>query len=229
MKKIFVLAVMAMFTLASQAQIVSSRSSRITTTTTQKNYENFSTIYLQYNPLKIKGDDVFDESVTGFSLGYNYAISLSQSVPVYLEPGIGLQYSHLSKDKNRERERLERKYNMFSAKVPVSLLYKFDIANSEFSIVPNAGIDFRVNIIGKYKYEYSYGNESKSKSYNLFSEDDMKDEKWNRFQVGWHVGVNFMYANKFLLGASYGTDFSKIQDDDNVKVSTFSLTLGYCF
>ena len=224
MKKIFVLAVMAMFTLASQAQIVSSRSSRVTTTTTQKNYENFSTIYLQYNPITMKYDDGDSETLTGVSLGFNHAFSLSQSVPLYLEPGIGLQYAFLSKDKERRKD----KWNMFSAKIPVSLLYKFDIANSEFSIVPNAGIDFRVNIIGKYKREYTDGSGS-DKSYKLFSEDDMKGDKWNRFQVGWHVGVNFMYANKFLLGASYGTDFSKMADEDNLKARTFSLTLGYCF
>ncbi|MBQ8715737.1 MAG: porin family protein [Prevotella sp.] len=224
MKKIFVLAIMAMITLASQAQIVSSRSSRVTTTNTLKNYENFSTIYLQYNPISIKDNDGDTESFTGFSLGYNHAFSLSQSVPLYLEPGLGIQYAFHSKDRSNSKV----KYNMFSTKIPVSLLYKFDIANSEFSIVPNAGIDFRINLFGKYKREYT-SDERSDKSLNLFSEDDMGDGKWNRFQIGWHVGVNFMYANKFLLGASYGTDFSKIQDEDELKVRTFSLTLGYCF
>ncbi len=215
MKKYFVLAIMAMFTLASQAQIVSSRSSRVTTT--QGLYEDYSTLYLQWNPSSFKEDDE-SESFNGFSAGYNHAFSLSQSIPLYLEAGLGVQYSHWSK----ERSGYEITLNMLSAKVPVSLAYKFDIPNSEFSIVPNVGLDFRFNIIGRMKVKSSYGDES----WSVFSDDDMGDDAWKRFQVGWHIGANFMYKS-LLLGASYGTDFSEIAED--AKVHTASITLGYCF
>ncbi len=45
---------------------------------------------------------------------------------------------------------------------------------------------------------------------NLFSDskENMgdKDLTWNRFQMGWHVGVGFQYK-PFYLGVHYGTDF----------------------
>lgn len=222
MKKIFVFAIMAMFTLATQAQIVSSRSSRITTTGSVGNYDGWNTIYLQWNPSSFSQEIGSSESFTGFSLGYNHAFSLTQSIPLYVEAGIGVQYSFWDGVFYGINN---CKIKLLSAKVPVSLMYKFDIPNSTISIVPNAGLDMRFNILGKLK------NDDLNRTLDLFDKDDMKygdvDISWNRFQIGWHVGVNFMFNNQFLVGASYGTDFSEIAK--NSKVHTGSITLGYCF
>ena len=237
MKKIFVLAIMAMFTLASQAQIVSSRSSRITTTTTQGLYEDYNTIYLQWNPSSFSSDKMSSKSFNGFSAGYNHAFSLSQALPLYVEAGLGAQFSIWSD----EIDDVDVKIHMVSAKIPVSFSYKWDIPNSSFSIIPNVGLDFRFNIVGKFKIDYpdeylEYYGKNVQDSYNLFDKDDMDKigkvlvgdkDTWNRFQVGWHIGVNFMYNNTFMLGASYGTDFSEIAKD--CKIRTGSITLGYCF
>ena len=67
------------------------------------------------------------------------------------------------------------------------------------------------------------------KDVNLFNKDDMgsDDKTWNRFQVGWHIGLNVRINNQFLVGASYGTDFSEIVK--KVKIHTASITVGYCF
>ena len=227
MKKLFVFAIMAMFTLATQAQIVSSRSSRITTTGSVGdyavgNYDGWSTIYLQWNPSSFSQEIGSSESFTGFSVGFNHAFSLTQSIPLYVEAGIGVQYSFWDGTYLRIPD---CKIKLLSAKVPVSLMYKFDIPNSTISIVPNAGLDMRFNILGKLK------NDDLNVTLDLFDKDDMKygdvDISWNRFQIGWHVGVNFMFNNQFLVGASYGTDFSEIAK--NSKVHTGSITLGYCF
>ncbi len=50
---------------------------------------------------------------------------------------------------------------------------------------------------------------------------------WNRIQVGWHIGLNARINDQFLIGASYGTDFSEITQ--KVNIHTASLTVGYCF
>lgn len=226
MKKFFVFAIMAIFTLATQAQIVSSRSSRITTTGSVGDYsKGWNTIYLQWNPSSFSQEVGSSESFTGFSIGYNHAFSLTQSIPLYVEAGVGVQYSFWD---GVYRKMPDCKIKLLSAKVPVSLMYKFDIPNSTISIVPNAGLDLRFNILGKLKNDELEEFYKKS-SFNLFDEDDMMgdDYTWNRFQIGWHVGVNFMFNNQFLVGASYGTDFSEIVK--NSKVHTGSITLGYCF
>lgn len=234
MKKIIVLAIMAMFVTASQAQIVSSRSSRVTTTKTIGNYEGWNTVYLQWNPSTFSPKNGDSESFTGFSAGFNHAFSVSQSIPLFVETGIAAQYSFWSKSDKYHGVDIEYKINILSAKVPVSLMYKWDIPNSSIAIVPNAGLDLRFNIIGKLKGEASYEGKTESESISLFDDDEMKEkgssfggEAWKRFQIGWHVGVNAIFAEKFLVGFSYGTDFMDIVKD--VKINTASVTLGYCF
>lgn len=72
------------------------------------------------------------------------------------------------------------------------------------------------------------------------SEDAMgdKDATWNRFQMGWHVGVGFQYK-PIYLGVQYGTDFIPAYshkytydgESETAKINTGNLkvTLGYVF
>lgn len=64
---------------------------------------------------------------------------------------------------------------------------------------------------------------------NVFDKDDMggDDNTWKRFQIGWQAGANVRIKNKFLVGVSYGTDFSEISK--KVNINTVTLKLGYCF
>ena len=230
-------AAMLMLSSVSFAQFSNSGSS------SSSSLDEWNTLYLQWNPSVFSPDKGDSESFNGFSVGFNHAFSLSQSMPLFLEAGLGVQYSVWSDDiemyssssstsSSYKKYTFDTKLTMFSAKVPVSLAYKYDIPNSTISIIPNAGLDLRFNISGKVKLES--GNYSES--YGLFDKDDMKevglylfgdDDTWKRFQIGWHIGVNFMFNNSFMLGASYGTDFSEIAK--KIKINTGSITLGYCF
>lgn len=234
--RLFIATAMLMMSTASFAQFTNSGSSNI---------GDYNTIYLQWNPSSIVPKEGSSYSFTGFSAGYNHAFSLSQSIPLYVETGVGIQYSFWSGDTpfpyKRNNDRLnnyegkitDAKIKMLSAKVPLSFAYKFDIPNSDFSIIPNAGIDFRFNILAKLNHD-KFKN-----AVDLFDEDmsnvteDSKGyklgETWKRFQVGWHVGVNFMYKNTIMIGGSYGTDFSTIWNYFDCKMRTGSVTLGYCF
>lgn len=242
--KMFIAAAMLLVSSASFAQFSNSSSS------SSANTDGWSTLYLQWNPSTLSPDKGDSESFTGFSIGFNKAFSISQSIPLFVEAGLGLQYS-MKNDVNlgididdyddydygrragsyyddyydRYADELEKgkgDWSMLSAKIPVSLAYDFQIPNSTISIIPYAGLDFRFNIFGKFKPK-------EGDSANLFDKDDMggSDATWNRFQIGWHIGVNARFNNKFLVGASYGTDFSEIAE--KVKVNTASITLGYCF
>lgn len=172
------------------------------------------------------------EKLNAFSIGYNRAINLTPSAPLYLEIGAALQYAFYSDEVGQE---VTLKYtgNMLTAKVPVSLLYHVAIPNSDFAIEPFAGIDFKYNIIGTAKREvtYKYYGETKKdedKLDNIFDKKDCDGHQANRFQAGWHVGANFVYKKAFI-GISYGQDFSKFHDDIDLKFNTLSATLGCRF
>lgn len=233
--RLFIATAMLMMSTASFAQFTNSGSSNI---------GDYNTIYLQWNPSSIVPKEGDSYSFTGFSAGYNHAFSLSQNIPLYVETGVGIQYSFWSgntpfpfkynNDSRKYEDKItDAKIKMLSAKVPLSLSYKFDIPNSDFSIIPNAGIDFRFNILAKLNHD-KFKN-----AVDLFDEDMSNvteyskgyklGETWKRFQVGWHVGVNFMYKNTFMIGGSYGTDFSTIWNYFDCKMRTGSVSLGYCF
>ena len=175
------------------------------------------------------------EKLNAFSIGYNRAINLTPSTPLYLEVGAALQYAFYSDDYEDYEDYDDFIYyykftgSMLTAKVPVSLLYHVAIPNSDFAIEPFAGIDFKYNIIGtaKVKSEHkTYTDEEKTD--NIFDKKDCNGHQANRFQAGWHVGANFVYKKAFI-GISYGQDFSKFHDDIDLKFNTLSATLGCRF
>lgn len=181
------------------------------------------------------------DKLNAFSIGYNRAINLTPSAPLYLEVGAALQYAFYSDDYSEDYENSYYKYyykftgSMLTAKVPVSLLYHVAIPNSDFAIEPFAGIDFKYNIIGSAKVKSeetsSYNNKTRKKEEkvdNIFDKKDCDGHQANRFQAGWHVGANFVYKKAFI-GISYGQDFSKFHDDIDLKFNTLSATLGCRF
>ena len=124
---------------------------------------------------------------------------------------------------------------MLSAKVPINVLYRFIIPNTEFAIEPLVGFDLRVNLLGKYKYKETYYRDGRvvhedEETYDIFDKKDMDGSPIKRFQIGWHVGANFAYKT-FVLGFQYGQDFNKIADADMLspRLKTITLSLGYRF
>jgi opacity protein-like surface antigen len=210
----------ALFTAALLAVSTSVWAQSANTGVSSSDNEGWKTFYLQWNPSTLSPSGGESSSFTGLSLGINNATSLTSSIPLYLEYGIGLQYSFKSETEGS----FKTSFNLFSAKIPVSLVYDFQIPNTNIAIDPYVGVDLRGNVFGNIKYEYG----GESQSYNLFSKDDMGDgNTWKRFQFGWHVGVNAKFNNKFLVGVSYGTDFTDISE--KVKIHTASITLGFCY
>lgn len=244
MKAFKLLAVAALLAASTTAQAQFTNTSKSSSSASGSN-EGWSTFYVQWNPSSINIDvkNADDQSFTGFSLGYNKVFPIASGTPLFIEAGIGLQYSFYTFDSEDAEDMdyddygsgdyygdWENKYNMLSAKVPVSLMYNFRITNSNISIAPYAGIDLRFNIFGKMKHssDSEYDDEDDDDK-NLFDKDDMgsKDNTWKRFQFGWHIGVNARFNDSFLLGVSYGSDFSELYK--KAKISTTSITLGYCF
>ena len=152
-----------------------------------------------------------------------------------MEQPLGVQYSFYKEDLGDGYDYYyddydaEQKFSMFSFKIPVNLLYKFDIPNSTVSLMPHAGINLRYNLSAKMKYTYEDYYYDESKEVDLFDKKDMGSDKatWNRFQLGWQIGVKARFGQSFLVGVSYGSDFSEIAK--KTKISTTTISLGYAF
>ena len=188
-------------------------------------YEGWSSIWLEYNAAKLdfnKGID--DESLTGFSFGYSQAVPITTSAPVFVETGFGVQYTY----KKDFMDADDIKFEMFSCKVPINLIYEFAIPNSEIRVDPFAGVSLRYNISAKLSDD--------DDDADMFDENDMgKGNTLSRFQAGWQVGLKLRFGTNFMAGVSYGSDFSNIWETDkksyNVKakanMTTFTLAFGF--
>ena len=237
MKKIKFLAIVTILAISTSvsAQFTNSKSS----TLSSANDMRLNSIYVQWNPTKYE-----KQSINAFSLGYNRAISVSPSIPLFVETGIALQYSFKSYSNfygdwyddwdddwddywsyspgfakaNDYGDDDKLKFNMISVKVPVSLTYNWQVADA-VAIAPFAGITLRGNIYGRYK--------EGGDSFNVFNKDEAEYLALKRFQIGWHAGVNFKFNDRFFIGGSYGTDFNEIAK--KVKAKTGSITAGFIF
>lgn len=235
MKVIKILAVAALLAVSTgaYAQFTNTSSS---SSSTSVNTDGWSTIWVEYNPIKVKFDvsGMDDESLTGFSAGYSQAFSISQGTPIFLEAGIGLQYANYSDSESGYvddygKVSVDQNITIWSAKVPVNLLYNFALPNSSISLAPFIGATLRYNVSGTLKYEV----EDYSEKYDLFSKKEMDDAEfldgkaWKRFQIGWQIGLKARFGQNFMAGVSYGSDFSEIAYKS--KIQTTSITLGYTF
>ena len=232
MRKIKFLAMVALLavTTSASAQFTNSTGGKSPSLSNVSNTDGWSTLWVEWNPstLNYDGKAVDDIDFTGLSVGYSKAFSVVPSL--FLEAGLGVQYSFYTNDDDDND--WETKTNLISAKVPINLMYAFQIPNSSVSLIPFVGANLRFNILGTHKtkyvgeYEYDWYDD---KSLNLFDKKDMgsKNATWKRFQIGWQIGVKARFGESFLLGVSYGSDLSEIVKKRNV--STTSITLGYTF
>lgn len=220
-------------------------------TSTTANTSEWSSVYLQWNPSNfvkdVKGAD--DQSFTAFTLGFNKAFSIMQNQPLFIEVGGAVQYSFYSEDAMDDDldwddyDVPQQKFGMLSLKVPVSLTYNWQVSDN-LAIAPYAGLTARFNIVGstwikfdedfmddvkEYRKSYYEELQKMEESKNIFDKDDMgdKDATANRFQLGWQIGVNFKFNNKWYLGAAYGADFSEFSK--KTKISQPSITAGLLF
>ena len=242
--KLFAVATMLVFCSGAYAQFTNTSSS---TSSTSVNSDGWSTIWVEYNSVGIKYDTkgTDDESATGLSFGYSQAFPITQSTPLFLELGLGVQYSFNTNDNlylysydedgdikdYKKLDNAELKTTLFSAKIPVNLIYAYQIPNSSVKIMPFIGANLRYNLSGKQKYSFD-GDEDVDEEKlekDVFDKKDMGSSKatWNRFQLGWNIGVKARFGENFLVGLSYGNDFSELAK--KTKMQTTSITFGYTF
>lgn len=140
-------------------------------------------------------------------------------------------------------------YSTLNLKVPVNLAYKLTFG--DVSLIPYVGLNFKLNLLGQLKYSFEdpddlegsrYENEDDfwdemedseedgmKQNINMFEKKDVggdKDAVWNRFQMGWQIGIGLDY-NSLHVGLGYTKDIMELCK--KVKTSSVMVSLGYNF
>ncbi|MBQ0084850.1 MAG: outer membrane beta-barrel protein [Prevotella sp.] len=207
MKKVFFIAVAMIVAMSANAQFSNGGNS-------SDEIKNFNEVYFQYGPHSLSADGHTESGYNGFTLGYNKAISIMSTAPLYFKVGGNIRFNTYSKDQGK----YEYKFKTFAVNVPLSIAYDFNIPNSDFTIEPYAGLNFDVYAWGENKYTDSHDSETE----DIFSGDDAP----SRFQLGWHIGANVAFRQVFL-GFQYGTDFTEF--GEKCHFNKPEIRLGYRF
>ncbi len=248
-----IVAFAAISTCANAQFVNSGKTSKSSSTSSEIKENGWTELYLQIDPVSVS--NFFSTSGTGYSVGFNKAVSVMKDQPVYLLIGAGLQYSNFSFEiELGDYVKQETSISFIDINVPVSVMYDYSI-NEKFSVSPYLGLKIRAGISGTFKEEYEFkknapsylnkiyqnvsyniydkgGKDDKDYMYNdyMYGNDDMDgddmDDTYNRFLIGWQIGANINY-DKYFLGVSYGTYFNKVCTGSNWKQT--SITLGMKF
>ena len=177
----------------------------------------FNSFEVTYSPTTLKV--IFLEfDINSVSADWAQVRALPLGYPLYLQYGAGLQYSA-----GEYGLLVGQKVKFLSAKVPVNVMYSLDLPNTNFTVMPYAGLNFRFNILGL--------NESDDSKTNMLNKDDMDGEPLNRFVLGWQIGAKVSY-DRYLLGIGYEGPVTNLSNDEygnKMTVSYVNISLGIKF
>lgn len=188
-------------------------------------------------------------SLNGFALEYIHGFSLSKTLPMFIETGAKINFGFgAAAGDEYDYYDLEvtpklQMQNIYLA-VPVNYAYKFGIGDN-CAITPYLGLNLKLHLMGRFREkndvdgdldDYDIDEDDLTGDWvNIFSDDDEdgmgdKDYTWNRFQLGWHIGVGFNYK-RLYVGINYGTDFIKAfkYKKSTVNSGNLAVTVGFNF
>lgn len=210
------------------------------------NAQDYNRVALSYDYTGLnfnKNMDMFgtDKAETlgtnGFGLNYIHGFGVANNM--FVEVGANVDFLFGSRTEKFYDEEASFKTQNINLQVPVNFVYRFNITEG-VSIDPYVGLNFKLHFTDKYKETYKDEDGEESSKWISFFDDgedamDGKDYTWNRFQMGWHVGVGVNYE-KYYLGVQVGTDFIpayshdfKEYGKDKVNTTNVKVSLGYTF
>lgn len=156
----------------------------------KKDTKGYNTIGLDYKYTsfggKIKTSGMLlnidtDDNTDGFSLSYLRGISVSSSLPMFIEVGGAMNFSEGDFEEKKGMQSEKMKVTNLSFDVPVNFTYKFKWENG-WHVAPYVGVFARV-------HAYAHGKVAGIDT-NLF---ESMDGDINRIQFGGQIGVNAGY------------------------------------
>lgn len=219
MKNFRILFAACLLAMATAVNAQFANSSSVSATGGAADTEGWQSVKFSYNSYTLDAKGLDYDAIPAFELGYVKAISISESMPLFLEGGLSFMYA--TGDLYSEYG-LDLSLKMSSLTVPLNVGYKYTISDN-ISLFPYVGVTLKGHLSGE--MEMSYDGESITA--DIFDEDEMGDgAEFNRFQIGWQIGAA-VNINKFNVGLSYGTDFMEIADDTDTN--TFKVSVGVNF
>lgn len=201
----------------------------------------WNSVWVEWSPSTFNVDQqgADNQSFTTFSAGYSRAFNIATSKPLFCEVGLGVQHSfyeddfqdaRIDSEGNTYYYTAERSFYMWSAKVPVNILYMYDIPNSCISVIPFGGVNLRYNISAE---QQAPGNKgyvfSEAVETDLFDSKDMgsSSNTWKRFLLGWNIGCKARFGKHIMASLSYGNDIIEVAK--KTKISAVTVSVGYAF
>lgn len=220
-------------------------------------YNDWNSIYVKYNSSTIALKEGDDKTFSGLSVGYTHSFSVLKTSPLFFETGAIIQYLFSSRKVNAldvydldkriigTEHQIKDKIDYLSINIPLNLLYKINIPNSQLSFAPFLGVVGRFNLYAnertktgedlQKKLDYLASLLGATSEFNSTGHDDnllkknnhFYEDKWGVFQIGWHIGTNVYFNKHIMAGVSYGTDLMEITKD--TKLKNLSVSLAYIF
>ncbi len=196
---------------------------------------------VEANDVSADGED----NMVGASIGFAKGISLSQKLPIFLEPGIDIVWQHQNvEEEDGEYSDYEEKINQLSVAVPVVAAYKLSF-NDWFSIVPFFGVNFKIHAVGVDKSTWTVGGVEATEKDKYFKGEietevngntstESYDSDFKRFQFGLNLGCGFNISNLYI-GYKFQPDLSPLEkfseDEYDYKLKTHCnfITVGLNF
>ncbi len=213
--------------------------------------EGYNRVAVSYDHTRINANkemNLFDTDksetvgLNGFGLNYIHGFGIAKNM--FIETGANVNFLFGGKTFEESEDgwwdKNQTNFQNINLQVPVNYVYRFNITNG-VSLDPYVGLNFKLNLATKCKYKYTSSDADDNMETDWIScfddgEDAMggKDYTWNRFQMGWHVGVGCNYDN-YYLGVQVGTDFIPAYSHNfegyKPKINTLDVkvSIGYTF
>ncbi len=195
------------------------------------NTDSYNRLTISYDNTHLSANSKLDDygyffgedavSLNGFGVEYTHGFSVSPTLPMFVEAGLKLHFGagKVTNDDDDDVE-LFQKYQQLSFEIPVNYTYHIAIGEN-MTFAPYVGINFKIHALGRTKTGAKFDDDElqdywddeyadKIDWVNVFSDDEDhmadKDNTWNRFQMGWQIGVG-LNIKSFYVGLQYGTDF----------------------
>lgn len=193
----------------------------------------FNTFDFTYSPLTFKqGDDnnTRETDMNAVSLNWAQVRAITPAYPIYLQYGVGLQYSWDTETDSGDDYDYEwstkATTSFLTAVIPVNVMYCFNVPQTSIALMPYAGINLQGHIIGQYSSKTTYDGETETNKINFFSKDDMGEEgTYNRFGLGWQIGAKVAY-NNYFFGIAYQGPITSLYKQDEFKLTTSQVNIS---
>lgn len=185
-------------------------------------------------------------STNGVGLNYTHGFRLKRSTSIYIEVGGDISLGLKGKSENVIGSGVnyisKAQFQNLNLTVPVNFAWKFNLGKN-FYITPYAGLSFKVNLLTRDRVGLSSNGKTAWADWTNYLKEDTskginKEDTWNVFQMGAHLGATFGWKH-ISLGIQHGGDFIpaysviiKYQGHSSryaVNTTNFKLTLGYNF